>query len=725
MADPTKYTPAYSYSGWQASNPSRPLPADEVDNDFANVSRSVNQTIDALKDVRRSDGKLKNQSVGPDQLSPALTIGFTFTGLWFDGASYSAGDGVVYEDTFYSARTAHTADVSNAPGNTAYWNELYSLADIVVTGGMSLPRDSFVGDGATAAFTLSFVPLSKFNVFVQVGGVVQTTDAYSTNGNTLTFVSPPPNGYGIEVRGFATTAALVTPEDGSVTTVKLADLSVTTPKLADEAVTTGKLANDVTAKLPELVPDTVPVDNAAGTAREQKTFAEFRSLLGLPWLLETAVQTFAGLLNFPVPAYLSLSSRLIQDVANGLEITPFHFFTGNLQTDNRVALQEAVDYTFDNFSVPGLNLCGRNWTIGGPVLRTDKPQAHRKIHNGRVSALATFTGGWLLDFRVQGEDTPNNRIDGLTVRLSYNCGGPSAGQEYAEGGLALRNTQGVTVEGGDLQYFSGYGIYDETARAACEVRVNMRITGRGPNSEGVRFSGNDSEICGGFIRNCKRGFTFLSGSNHLMNTHLYNNSDCAGLWLGSMGRVVNNQFDEDVLRFREFRHGTFTGNRFNTTGPADSMITEGGFIIIEPQSAGIVVEDVTMTGNNFYNVDSTVTKMIAVNTSAGSIGAVRRTSIDNNAVSSSVTRQSTKPRGRSAAIATASTGTVDLSAQIPFGSIKHATAAWSRDTASAARPAIMTHMDGFPGGVVSFDLSTAASGRAYVEADINDNYGSA
>jgi hypothetical protein len=232
MADPTKYTPAYSYSGWQASNPSKPLPADEVDNDFANVSRSVNQTIDALKDIRRSDGKLKNQSVGPDQLSPALTIGFTFTGTWFDGATYSAGDGVVHGDTFYSAKSAHTADVANEPPNTAYWNPLFSLNDIVVTGGMSLPRDSFVGDGVTKDFTLSFVPLSKFNVFVQLGGVVQTTDAYSTNGNVLTFVNPPPNGYGIEVRGFATVSSLVVPEDGSVTTAKMADLSVTEEKLA-------------------------------------------------------------------------------------------------------------------------------------------------------------------------------------------------------------------------------------------------------------------------------------------------------------------------------------------------------------------------------------------------------------------------------------------------------------------------------------------------------------
>lgn len=300
MADPTKYVPAYSYSGWQATNPTRPLPADEVDNDLANVSRSVNETIDALKQIRRSDGKLANQSVGPDQLSPALTIGFTFTGMWVDGRSYSAGDGVVKDDTFYSAKVAHTADVSNAPGNDAYWNELYSLNDIVVTGGMALPRDSFVGDGTTTAFTLSFVPLSKFNLFVQVGGVVQSTDAYSSNGNTLTFASPPPNGYGIEVRGFATVSALVTPEDGSVSTAKLADLAVTTPKLADEAVTTPKMA-DGSATTPKIADGAVTTPKIAD---HTVTTAKLADVASLADYADLAALFASGAKEFIIPAGL-------------------------------------------------------------------------------------------------------------------------------------------------------------------------------------------------------------------------------------------------------------------------------------------------------------------------------------------------------------------------------------------------------------------------------------
>lgn len=69
MADPSKYNPEYSFSGYQASNPSRPLPAPSLDNELANIAASVDEAVEAIKDVRRSDGALKNGVVTPDSLS--------------------------------------------------------------------------------------------------------------------------------------------------------------------------------------------------------------------------------------------------------------------------------------------------------------------------------------------------------------------------------------------------------------------------------------------------------------------------------------------------------------------------------------------------------------------------------------------------------------------------------------------------------------------------------
>jgi hypothetical protein len=69
MADPTKYTTEYSFSGFQATNPDDPLPAASVDNEFANLENSIDEIVEAIKDVRRSDGALKNGIVTEDSLS--------------------------------------------------------------------------------------------------------------------------------------------------------------------------------------------------------------------------------------------------------------------------------------------------------------------------------------------------------------------------------------------------------------------------------------------------------------------------------------------------------------------------------------------------------------------------------------------------------------------------------------------------------------------------------
>lgn len=69
MADPTKYTVTFDFSGWQATNPADPLPGPNLDEQLANIEESISQTIDALAEVRRSDGKLQNGSVSLDSLS--------------------------------------------------------------------------------------------------------------------------------------------------------------------------------------------------------------------------------------------------------------------------------------------------------------------------------------------------------------------------------------------------------------------------------------------------------------------------------------------------------------------------------------------------------------------------------------------------------------------------------------------------------------------------------
>jgi hypothetical protein len=68
----TPYTLTYSFSGYQAINPSKPLPAPEIDVQFSNISLSVTEIISAVNQVRRTDGLLQNGVVTFDSLDPQL-----------------------------------------------------------------------------------------------------------------------------------------------------------------------------------------------------------------------------------------------------------------------------------------------------------------------------------------------------------------------------------------------------------------------------------------------------------------------------------------------------------------------------------------------------------------------------------------------------------------------------------------------------------------------------
>lgn len=72
MADPIKYTVTFDFSGWQASNPSDPLPGTSIDDQFAGIATSTDEIVEAIKDVRRSDGALQNGIVTPESLSAAV-----------------------------------------------------------------------------------------------------------------------------------------------------------------------------------------------------------------------------------------------------------------------------------------------------------------------------------------------------------------------------------------------------------------------------------------------------------------------------------------------------------------------------------------------------------------------------------------------------------------------------------------------------------------------------
>lgn len=73
MADPTLFTPGYSYTGWQSANPEDPLPAQNVDNDMAMIAAAIGELVAAVKDIRRSDGALQNGVVTAESLAADIS----------------------------------------------------------------------------------------------------------------------------------------------------------------------------------------------------------------------------------------------------------------------------------------------------------------------------------------------------------------------------------------------------------------------------------------------------------------------------------------------------------------------------------------------------------------------------------------------------------------------------------------------------------------------------
>ena len=72
MADPVPYTVSYSFNGWQALNPDRPLPAAQLDIQLASIEAVMGELVDAVTSIRRADGGLQNGVVTYDGLSDDL-----------------------------------------------------------------------------------------------------------------------------------------------------------------------------------------------------------------------------------------------------------------------------------------------------------------------------------------------------------------------------------------------------------------------------------------------------------------------------------------------------------------------------------------------------------------------------------------------------------------------------------------------------------------------------
>lgn len=107
------------------------------------------------------------------------------------------------------------------------------------SGSLDVVPNTFTGNGAQTAFSLSAVPGVAQNVIVWVGGSRQIPGvAYTVSGTTLTFTVAPPNGVAVTALILFASQTINIPATGSVGTGQLADGA-----LAANASGRGKMAN--------------------------------------------------------------------------------------------------------------------------------------------------------------------------------------------------------------------------------------------------------------------------------------------------------------------------------------------------------------------------------------------------------------------------------------------------------------------------------------------------
>ena len=138
------------------------------------------------------------------------------------------------------------------------------LVHFISEAATSLDAVQKTGDGTTATFDLGYTITNEKYTFVFIQGVYQEKSTYTTSGSSITFSTPPQNGYTIEVMVFGTSSIS---EGGGIswdTTVKTADF----PAVASKGYFVNTTSAAITVTLPgsPSAGDEVSIVDYAGTA---------------------------------------------------------------------------------------------------------------------------------------------------------------------------------------------------------------------------------------------------------------------------------------------------------------------------------------------------------------------------------------------------------------------------------------------------------------------------
>lgn len=154
MAQPTPYDRQYSFQNFQAANGDSPLPGHEVDGEFNSVKITFDEILANIAKIQRDDGRLKNGSVGLDQLDASINLGMRPPSPWETATSYAILDSVFQLGVLYRCIVPHTSGTFATDLAGGKWVELADLAAVPIASASQLdsdPSGDVEGDDVQAA----------------------------------------------------------------------------------------------------------------------------------------------------------------------------------------------------------------------------------------------------------------------------------------------------------------------------------------------------------------------------------------------------------------------------------------------------------------------------------------------------------------------------------------------------------------------------------------------
>ena len=189
----------------------------------------------------------------------------------------------VYLDGVYQSKNNYTTSGSTLtftttapPNGTAI-----EVVHIKAVAASALNQNNFTGNGSAQNFALSQTIDDTAKTFVFIQGVYQEKSTYSISGTTLTFSTPPQNGYTIEVMAFDT----ISVGNASVSATSWQSAIKTSNFTAEKGkgyfVNTSGGAITVTLPSSPLLGDTVAVSDYGGNSATNKiTFTSSNNIQG-------------------------------------------------------------------------------------------------------------------------------------------------------------------------------------------------------------------------------------------------------------------------------------------------------------------------------------------------------------------------------------------------------------------------------------------------------------